>query len=97
MQTDWIVEGITRYTNHTNMLEPHLRERVTIIAALPDLPRGVPEIWLKQITDEAGFEIIYVAALRSVGVPARLDPHQRAEFWNGDKWRAAPSPSVIRW
>jgi acetyl esterase/lipase len=74
----------------------HLRERVTI-AALPDLPHDVSEIWLKQITDEAGFEIIYVAALRSVGVPARLDPHQRAEFWDGDKWRAAPPPSVISW
>jgi dienelactone hydrolase len=74
----------------------HLRERVTI-AALPDLPHDVPEIWLKQITDETGFEIIYVAALRSVGVPARLDPHHRAEFWDGNKWRAAPSPSVISW
>ena len=74
----------------------HLRERVTI-ATLPNLPHDVPSIWLKQITDEAGFEIIYVAALRSVGVPARLDPHQRAEFWAGDKWRAAPPPSIISW
>ena len=74
----------------------HLRERVTI-ATLPDLSHDVPVIWLKQITDETGFEIIYVAALRSVGVPARLDAHQRAEFWNGDKWRAAPPPSVISW
>jgi hypothetical protein len=74
----------------------HLRERVTI-AALPELPHDVPEIWLKQITDETGFEIIYVAALRSVGVPARLGPHQQPEFWDGDKWRAAPPPSVISW
>ncbi len=74
----------------------HLRERVTI-ATLPDSPHGVPEIWLKQITDEAGFEIIYVAALRSIGVPARLDPHQRAELWNGEKWHTAPPPSVISW
>ena len=29
----------------------HLRERVTI-ATLPDSPHGVPEIWLKQITDK---------------------------------------------
>jgi hypothetical protein len=74
----------------------HLRERVTI-TALPDLSHNVPEIWLKQITDDAGFEIIYVAALRSVGVAARLDAHQRVEFWDGDKWRAAPPPSVINW
>jgi dienelactone hydrolase len=74
----------------------HLRERMTI-ATLPDLPHDVPSIWIRQITDETGFEIIYVAALRSVGVPARLGPHQQAEFWDGDKWCAAPPPSVISW
>jgi hypothetical protein len=37
------------------------------IATLPNLTHGVSEIWRKQITDAAGFEIIYVAALRSVG------------------------------
>ncbi|MGA2178771.1 MAG: transglutaminase domain-containing protein [Verrucomicrobiota bacterium] len=67
----------------------HLRERVTI-AALPDLPQDVPEIWLKRITDEAGLEIIYVAALRSVGVPARLNSQHPAEFWDGTKWNNAP-------
>ena len=68
----------------------HLRERVTIAAA-PNLPQDVPVIWLKQITDEAGFEIIYVAALRSVGVPARLDSQHQAEFWSGDKWQTRPN------
>jgi hypothetical protein len=67
----------------------HLHERVTI-ATLPNPPREVPEIWIKQITSEAGFEIIYVAALRSVGVPARLDSNGKAEFWDGNKWQAAP-------
>ena len=74
----------------------HLRERVTV-AAIPDLPREVPAVWLRQITDEAGFEIIYVAALRSVGVPARLDTRHMAEFWNGAKWTAAPPPVVMNW
>ena len=74
----------------------HLRERVTI-AGIPDPPRDVPTIWLRQLTDQTGFEIIYVAALRSVGVPARLDANQRAEFWDGSKWSAAPSPAVISW
>ena len=74
----------------------HLRERITI-AALPNLPHDVPTIWLRQITDETGFEIIYVAALRSVGVPARLDTQQRAEFWDGSKWDTSPPPSVISW
>lgn len=43
-------------------------------------------IWLRQITDETGFEIIYVAVLRSIGVPARLDSNNHAEFWDGNKW-----------
>jgi acetyl esterase/lipase len=64
----------------------HLRERVTI-AASPNLSHDVPTIWRKQITDEIGFQIIYVAALRSTGVPARLDPNQHAEFWTGEKWQ----------
>jgi hypothetical protein len=74
----------------------HLRERVTI-ADLPDPPRDVPAIWLSQITDETGFEIIYVAALRSVGVPARLNSQHQAEFWDGAQWRTAPAPSVAAW
>ena len=74
----------------------HLRERVTI-ASLLNPVREVPVIWLQQITDEAGFEIIYVAALRSVGVPARLNSTGKAEFHDGTKWQPAPSPSVISW
>jgi acetyl esterase/lipase len=74
----------------------HLRERVTI-ADIPDPPHDIPTIWLRQITDEAGFEVIYAAALRSVGVPARLDANGRAEYWNGAKWTAAPSPAVAKW
>ena len=70
----------------------HLRERVTI-AALPNPPQAVPNIWLKQITNKTGFEAICVAALRSVGVPARLDSQQQAEFWDGNKWQIAPQPS----
>ena len=74
----------------------HLRERVTI-ASLPNPPHKVSDIWLKQITDEAGFEIIYVAALRSVGVPARLDANRHAEFYDGNRWQTAPVPSVVCW
>jgi len=74
----------------------HLRERVTIAAA-PNLPHDVPAIWLRQVTDETGFEIIYVAALRSVGIPARLDSNQKAELWDGTDWHKAPNPSVISW
>jgi hypothetical protein len=74
----------------------HLHERVTI-AALPNPARDVPDIWRKQTTDEAGFEIVQVAALRSVGVPARLDSNDQTEYWNGSKWQTAPLPSVTTW
>jgi acetyl esterase/lipase len=74
----------------------HLRARVTI-ADLPNLPQDVPAIWLKQITDKTGFEIIYVAALRSVGVPARLNSWQQAEIWDDHQWHTAPGPPVSSW
>ena len=71
----------------------HLRERVTI-AAISNASHEVPTIWLRQITDASGFEIIYVAALRSIGVPARLSSKQQAEFYDGSNWREAPKPAV---
>ncbi|HZI33431.1 MAG TPA: O-antigen ligase family protein [Candidatus Binatia bacterium] len=71
----------------------HLRERVTI-AGLPNPPHSVLAIWRRQITDGKGFQIIYVAALRSVGVPARLDANGQAEFYDGNQWRPAPKPAV---
>jgi pimeloyl-ACP methyl ester carboxylesterase len=74
----------------------HLRERLTI-SRLANPFHNVQDIWLKQITDEIGFEIIYVAALRSVGVPARLDLSGRAEFYDDNKWQLAPQPSVTNW
>jgi hypothetical protein len=74
----------------------HLRERVTVVVG-PNLPHEVPEIWLRQLTDQTGFEIIYVAALRSVGVPARLDAHGKAELFADGKWQTAPGPVVMSW
>jgi hypothetical protein len=73
----------------------HLCERVTI-AGIPNPPHDVPTIWRRQITDERGFEIAYVAALRSVGVPARLNSLQQAEFWWDKQWKVAPMPQVIK-
>jgi hypothetical protein len=72
-----------------------LRERVTI-AEGNGLPATVAEVWQRQIANEHGFEAVYVAALRSVGIPARLGSRQRAEFWTGSAWEAAPRPLVER-
>jgi transglutaminase-like putative cysteine protease len=70
-----------------------LRERVTI-AEGNGLPAAVAEIWRRQITNERGFEAVYVAALRSVGIPARLEGRKQAELLADGKWRVAPRPLV---
>ncbi len=73
-----------------------LRERVTI-AEVSNLPCSVAEIWQRQITNARGFEAVYIAALRSVGVAARLDAQGRSEFWTGSAWQAAPRPLAEAW
>ncbi len=73
-----------------------LRERVTI-AEGSSLPSDVAETWERQITDPRGFEAVYVAALRSVGVPSRLGAQGRAELWTGSGWQAAPRALIGRW
>ena len=67
------------------------------IAEGSGLPSVVAEIWQRQITDQRGFEAVYVAALRSVGVPSRLGAQGRAEFWTGSGWQAAPRALIGRW
>lgn len=68
-----------------------LREKVTLWPGF-DRPQGVVTIWKEQITGEDGFAKIYVASLRSVGIPARLDANGKAEFWDGKQWCFAPRP-----
>jgi hypothetical protein len=73
----------------------HLRERVTI-AGSESFPAGVESIWKRQITHPLGFEGIYVAALRSAGIPARLNLQGQVEYWTGTAWRSAPPPPLQR-
>jgi len=70
-----------------------LRERVSIWPGY-DKPQGIETIWRDQITDERGFELIYVAVLRAVGVPGRLSTDHKTEFWDGAQWRPAPRPLI---
>jgi dienelactone hydrolase len=70
-----------------------LRERVTIWPG-HDKPQGVETIWRAPITGEHGFELVYTATLRAVGVPARLNSDHKAEFWDGSQWRLAPRPLI---
>ena len=57
---------------------------------------GIETTWAKQIANEKDFETIYVSALRSVGVPARLSQSHKSEFWTGQEWKSAPRP-LLSW
>ncbi len=74
----------------------HLRENVCVLEA-PGLPEEVSGVWRRRVTDVNGFETTYVAALRSVGIPARLDANHLAELWNGAAWKPAPAPALMAW
>ena len=69
-----------------------LRSRLTIVPTRLD-QSGVGTIWERGITDAAGFERIYVATLRSVGIAARLDGGS-AELLADNAWTPAPRPIV---
>jgi predicted esterase len=74
----------------------YLRERVTITPGTME-PAGVETIWTTELTDTNGFEVVYVAALRAVGLAARLNQTWQAEFWNGKDWQTAPQPLICTW
>lgn len=73
-----------------------LRQRVGISARFP-YRVGVETIWTQGMTDAAGFERIYVAALRSVGIAARLGGDGKAELLVGNQWQPAPRPLISSW
>jgi dienelactone hydrolase len=73
-----------------------LRQRVTIAPGYPKQP-GIESMWSGHIVNPEDFEILYVAALRSVGVPARLSASHQAEFWTGQAWQPAPPPLATTW
>jgi len=52
------------------------------------------DAWREGRASPQGFEAIYTAALRSVGIAARLDAARRTEFWDGAAWRPAPRPLI---
>jgi predicted esterase len=76
------------------ILVRYMRERVMVVADFQGEP-GIESIWKDQIAGENGFQEICVAALRSVGVGARLNTSGRAEFWTGDRWSTLPRPIAV--
>jgi hypothetical protein len=68
-----------------------LRQRVAILGE-GRIVQGVETSWKEEAASGAEFQQLYVAALRSVGVAARLHARGTAEFWTGAAWAAAPQP-----
>jgi len=69
-----------------------LRERIKIRTG-EGAVGDIQSLWRERAATAAGFERLYVAALRSAGIPARLSQSDQAEFWNGKDWLSAPRAS----
>jgi len=67
------------------------------ISRQPDWFANTAAVVLLAAGNREGFEALYVAALRSVGVPARVGAQGHAELWSGALWQAAPRPLVESW
>jgi len=78
----------------TEVVMRQVRERVKLVAA-EDAPKTIGEMWRQERADDRGLEALGVAALRSVGIPARLSASGTAEFRDDRGWKTAnlkPSP-----
>jgi hypothetical protein len=73
------------------MIVHSLRQRVGIDSSFC-YKLGVETIWIQGMTDEIGFQRILVAALRSIGIAARLNLEHKAEFWTGREWASSSPP-----
>ena len=74
-------------------LAQDLRERIRVSPGFKPAS-GADTIWIQQATDQAGFDLLYVAVLRSVGIAARLNEESQPELWADDKWQPAPKPPI---
>jgi hypothetical protein len=83
-------------TDAARIVVQHLRERVTISTNYPK-QNGITSIWDCRIANLDDFNIVYAAALRSVGVGARLNNGHSVELWNGSAWSLAPLPLATSW
>lgn len=65
-----------------------LRSRITI-CAVPDR-NSLTSCWRSGRADAAGFDRVYVASLRSIGIAARIDADGHPQIYMTDRWRMAP-------
>lgn len=70
------------------IISRQLHRRLQIVGS--GVAGDIAEIWLRKATDKVGFELITVAAMRSAGVPARLNAEGEAEYYTGTDWQKSP-------
>jgi len=75
-----------------DILQRNLHE--TVLIARDARPASIVAAWETQTASPQVFESIYVAALRSVGIPARLNDNHQAEILVGAQWETAPETSA---
>ena len=71
-----------------------LRTRVAVGSIAPG-GNGIGDAWRQRCTDERGFEALYVAALRAVGIAARRAESGTIELWRDNRWIPAPVPPLV--
>jgi hypothetical protein len=66
-----------------------LRERMTVRESV-NAEMTIPEAWASGLTDAKDIKQLHVAALRAVGIAARIGGEGAVEMWKGGGWQAAP-------
>ncbi len=74
----------------------HLRARVGIHPGEADTD-SLGSAWERGLANTRDWEWLYVAALRSAGVAARIGEGRRAAIWDGGRWVSAPRPLIDLW
>jgi hypothetical protein len=88
-----IVRQETKPARAAGLVVKALSLQIGIDASYPD-DAGVETVWVQGVANERAWERALVAAFRAIGLAARLNAQQQAEYWNGETWALAPSPSI---
>jgi hypothetical protein len=80
--------------NAAKIVVRFLRERITVIPGKAS-DEEITTIWERGMTDRGGFCGVYAAALRSIGIPARLDEKRNVEVFTDQRWQKAPKPIIL--
>ncbi len=82
-------------TSAAKIVVRHLRERVGFNPERAPSP-SPRKTWSAGMANVPDWERLYIAALRSATVAARLGDSGKAEIWSGEKWAPAPRPIIGR-